>query len=204
MELLRITRHIHCKAVEQRATLIHRQYNRDWGTSYSRPPIDPSTSLPPCYKILAAPLYTAVVRICFRPDPVLPPGEWVRVYTPRRQIRAAHVESRQVYAFIVLPSRWRRKPAGIDMERNYVTVILCTEHSTGVPAANAIVTGSEDAVSAVVPADDLSHPAENHVLDQCEHRRYLVREPATAPIWFNAAGIPNDGTILTTTHTTPV
>ena len=41
MELLRITRQIHCKAVEQRATLIHRQYNRDWGTSYSRPPIDP-------------------------------------------------------------------------------------------------------------------------------------------------------------------
>jgi len=32
MELLRITRQIHCKAVEQRATLIHRQYNRDWGT----------------------------------------------------------------------------------------------------------------------------------------------------------------------------
>ena len=27
MELLRITRQIHCKAVEQRATLIHRQYN---------------------------------------------------------------------------------------------------------------------------------------------------------------------------------
>jgi len=25
----------------------------------------------------------------------------------------------------VLPTRWRRKPAGIDMERNYVTVNLC-------------------------------------------------------------------------------
>ena len=39
MELLRITRqiHVHCKAVEQRATLIHRQYNRDWGTSYYKP-----------------------------------------------------------------------------------------------------------------------------------------------------------------------
>jgi len=24
----------------------------------------------------------------------------------------------------VLPTRWRRKPAGIDMERNYVTVTL--------------------------------------------------------------------------------
>ena len=38
MELLRITRQMHCKAVEQRATLIHRQYNRDWGTSYSTDP----------------------------------------------------------------------------------------------------------------------------------------------------------------------
>jgi len=25
----------------------------------------------------------------------------------------------------VLPTRWRRKPAGTDMERNYVTVTLC-------------------------------------------------------------------------------
>ena len=46
MELLRITRQIHCKAVEKRATLIHRQYNRDWGTSYSRPPIDPYLTFP--------------------------------------------------------------------------------------------------------------------------------------------------------------
>ena len=46
MELLRITRQMHCKAVEQRATLIHRQYNRDWGTSYSRPPIDPYLTPP--------------------------------------------------------------------------------------------------------------------------------------------------------------
>ena len=43
---LRITRQIHCKAVEQRATLIHRQYNRYWGTSYSRPPIDPYLTSP--------------------------------------------------------------------------------------------------------------------------------------------------------------
>jgi len=54
MELLRITRQIHCKAVEQTATLIHRQYNRDWGISYSRPPIDPYLTSPSCYKILAA------------------------------------------------------------------------------------------------------------------------------------------------------
>jgi len=46
MELLRIARQIHCKAVKQRATLIHRQYNRDWGTSYSRPPIHPYLTSP--------------------------------------------------------------------------------------------------------------------------------------------------------------
>ena len=50
MELLRITRQIHCKAVEQRTTLIHRQYNRDWVTSYSRPPIDPYLIYPPVTK----------------------------------------------------------------------------------------------------------------------------------------------------------
>ena len=27
----------------------------------------------------------------------------------------------------VLPTRWRRKPAGIDIERNYVTVTLCRD-----------------------------------------------------------------------------
>ena len=46
MELLRITRQIQCKAVEQRATLIHRKYNRDWGTWYFRPPIDPYLTFP--------------------------------------------------------------------------------------------------------------------------------------------------------------
>ena len=46
MELPRITRQIHCKAVGQRATLIHRQYNRDWVTSYSRPPTDPYLTSP--------------------------------------------------------------------------------------------------------------------------------------------------------------
>ena len=25
----------------------------------------------------------------------------------------------------VLPTKWRRKPAGLDMERNYATVTLC-------------------------------------------------------------------------------
>jgi len=34
---------------------VHRQYNRDWGTSHSRPPNRPIPHLPPCYKILAAP-----------------------------------------------------------------------------------------------------------------------------------------------------
>jgi len=28
----------------------------------------------------------------------------------------------------VLPTRWRRKPAGIDMERNYVTVTPCIRY----------------------------------------------------------------------------
>ena len=41
---------IHCKAVEQRATLIHRQYNRDWGTSYSRPPVESYLTSPPVTK----------------------------------------------------------------------------------------------------------------------------------------------------------
>jgi len=30
----------------------------------------------------------------------------------------------------ILPTRWRRKPAGVDMERNYVTVSLCMSKST--------------------------------------------------------------------------
>jgi len=37
---------IYCKTVEQRVTLIHRQYNLDWGISYSRPPIDPYLTSP--------------------------------------------------------------------------------------------------------------------------------------------------------------
>ena len=55
MELLRITRQIHCKVVEQRATLIH---TNTTGTEGLRT-LDPLliyTSLPPCYKILPAPL----------------------------------------------------------------------------------------------------------------------------------------------------
>ena len=31
----------------------------------------------------------------------------------------------------VSPTRWRRKPAGIDMEQNYVTVTLCIAYPTG-------------------------------------------------------------------------
>ena len=56
---------MHYKAVEQRATLIHRQYNRDWGTSYSRPPIDSYlTFTSPCYKILSAPLQVTQFAQC--------------------------------------------------------------------------------------------------------------------------------------------
>ena len=32
--------------------------------------------------------------------------------------------------FSVLPTRWRRKPAGIDMEQNYATVTLCRSVGT--------------------------------------------------------------------------
>ena len=39
-------------------------------------------------------------------------------------------------------------------------------------------TGCEDAIT-VVPADDLSHPGQNYVLNQSEDRSYLVREPDT-------------------------
>ena len=47
MELLRITRQIHCKAVEQRAT---DNTTGTGGTSYSRPPIDPYLTSPPVTK----------------------------------------------------------------------------------------------------------------------------------------------------------
>jgi len=63
MEILRITRQIHCKAVEQRATLIHRQYNRDRGNSYSRPYRPIPHFPPPCYKILAAPLLSSMLHL---------------------------------------------------------------------------------------------------------------------------------------------
>jgi len=40
----------------------------------------------------------------------------------------------------VLPTTWRRKPAGIDMERNYVTLILCTVNSlTNISAKSLLV-----------------------------------------------------------------
>ena len=45
---------------EQRATLIHRQYNRDWELR-TLDPLYTHTSLPPCYKILAAPLVVSII-----------------------------------------------------------------------------------------------------------------------------------------------
>ena len=36
--------------------------------------------------------------------------------------------------FRVLPTRWRRRPAGIDTERNYITVTLCIS-----PAARSLL-----------------------------------------------------------------
>ena len=45
------------------------------------------------------------------------------VWSLTRQQRAF---KRQWQTFLgVLPTRWRRKPAGTDMDRNYVTVTLC-------------------------------------------------------------------------------
>jgi len=42
----------------------------------------------------------------------------------------------------VLPTKWRRKPAGIDMERNYVSVTLCI-HMSQVFSARAGVPNPE-------------------------------------------------------------
>ena len=41
----------------------------------------------------------------------------------------------------VLPTRWRQKPAGIDMERNYVTATLCIPHNAS--AARAVHPGPD-------------------------------------------------------------
>ena len=55
----------------------------------------------------------------------------------KKSIRSlAHQQSvfRRCYSkptfFRVLPTRWRRKPAGIDTERNYVTVTACIGNAT--------------------------------------------------------------------------
>ena len=45
---------------------------------------------------------------------------WSSTY--RQRIFKWHQSNEQIW---VLPTRWRRKPAGIDKERNYVTVTLC-------------------------------------------------------------------------------
>ena len=37
-------------------------------------------------------------------------------------------DSRVRNIFKSLPTRWRRKPAGVDMERNHVTVTLCVQN----------------------------------------------------------------------------
>jgi len=39
-----------------------------------------------------------------------------------------YVTGEQQHFIRVLPTRWRRKSAGIDMERNYITVILRISH----------------------------------------------------------------------------
>ena len=41
---------------------------------------------------------------------------------PTKRIEA--LSQRQIF-LIVLPTRWRQKSSSIDMEQNYITVILC-------------------------------------------------------------------------------
>ena len=53
MELLRITRQIHCKAVEQKATLIHRQYNRSVVTPLAEWTPGAVCDMPCCPAVLA-------------------------------------------------------------------------------------------------------------------------------------------------------
>jgi len=55
----------------RRATLIHRQYNWDWGTSYSRPPIDPYLTFPLLQNPSSATVYShgpvsVSVRVCHK------------------------------------------------------------------------------------------------------------------------------------------
>jgi len=56
MELLPITRKIHCKAVEQRAIVDTQTIQPGLGGLRTLDPLLTHTSLSPCYKILAAPL----------------------------------------------------------------------------------------------------------------------------------------------------
>ena len=49
----------------------------------------------------------------------------------------------------VLPTRWRRIPAGIDMERNYVTVTLCI--SSRSHTVNLIPFHSHSQVFSLIP-----------------------------------------------------
>jgi len=53
MELLRIARQIHCKAVEQRATLLHRQYNRSVVTPLAEWTPGAVCDMPSCPAVLA-------------------------------------------------------------------------------------------------------------------------------------------------------
>ena len=95
MELLRVTRQIHCKAVEQRATLIHiRQYNRDWGTSYSRPPIDPYLTSPLLQNPggATAAKYPTSARLWGGADSVFPPTFSSCLY--RSVIPSSHRQAR--------------------------------------------------------------------------------------------------------------
>jgi len=49
--------------------------------------------------------------------------------------------------FRVLPTRWRRKPAGIDTEQNYVTVTLCIQHFEKIPIHDGLLVCSHHCYS---------------------------------------------------------
>jgi len=44
----------------------------------------------------------------------------------------------------VLPTKWRRNPAGVDMERNYVTVTLCIQYVKQTSPMFAVLCFSSD------------------------------------------------------------
>jgi len=63
-------------------------------------------------------------------------------YRPTNSVKALKAphfrDSREKTFLSVLLTRWRRKPAGIDMERNYVTVILCIQLNISIQYSQSV------------------------------------------------------------------